>query len=243
MTKYKRFIVASDVHGDQLDPEANRVLFKFIERWKPEIRIMAGDLWDFRPLRGKATDDEKRESMKADYEAGMEWLEEFQPHHFLRGNHDERLWELAAHGDGVRADYANQVIDEITKNLAKMNCRMLPYHKRDGILRIGSLKVIHGFHAGMHAVKQSALIYGACLMGHVHTIDECSIPGLERRTARAIGCLCSLDMDYNSRVPSSLRHAHGFAFGVINQKTGDYHVFQAESVNNEWVIPSDVIIL
>lgn len=240
---YKKFIVASDVHGDQQDAKANAALFKFIKVWNPDIRIMAGDLWDFRPLRGKASDDEKRESMREDFESGMDWVNKFKPNYFLRGNHDERLWELASHGDGVRSDYAQQVIGDVEKELRGLRCSMLPYHKRDGLLRIGSLKVIHGFSCGVYATRQTALIYGSCLMGHVHTIDEHAIAGIERRVARAIGCLCRLDMDYNARMPMTLRHAHGFAYGVVNEKSGEYHVWQAEEINGKWVLPSDIVTI
>lgn len=236
----KKFIVASDVHGDQQDEKANAVLFEFMARWKPDIRILAGDLWDFRPLRSKATDDEKRESMRDDFTAGEYWFNQFRPHYFLRGNHDERLWELAERDDGVRSDYAAELIAKVGTMTRRHKCQMLPYHKRDGVLRIGSLKVLHGFSCGVYASRQTALIYGSCLFGHVHTIDEHAIPGLERRVARSIGCLCALDMDYNTRQPASLRHAHGFAYGVLDERTGHYHCWQAESVEGKWHLPSDI---
>lgn len=238
---FKRFIVASDVHGDQQDPSANSTLFNFMKMWKPHIRIMAGDLWDFRPLRGKASEDEKRESMREDFEAGERWFKQFKPQYFLRGNHDQRLWDLAEHGDGVRADYAGDLIERVETSLGLLDCKMLPYHKREGVLRIGSLKVIHGFSCGVYASRQTALIYGSCLFGHVHTIDEHAIPGLERRVARSIGCLCKLDLEYADRMPTTLRHAHGFAYGVIDEVKGHYHVWQAESVEGVWMLPSDIV--
>lgn len=64
--------------------------------------------------------------------------------------------------------------------------------------------------------------------------------GLERRVARAVGCLCALEMDYNSRQPNTLRQAHGWAYGVINRKTGAYHVWQAEEIEGKWLLPTDL---
>jgi predicted molibdopterin-dependent oxidoreductase YjgC len=64
---------------------------------------------------------------------------------------------------------------------------------------------------------------------------------VDGRVARACGCLCSLDMDYNSRSPNSLKQAHGWAYGILCQQTGDYFVWQAESINNKWVLPSDIV--
>lgn len=241
---FKRFIAGFDPHGDMADPEANRVFFKFLALWKPQVRIAGGDVWDMRPLRKKASDEEKRESMKADFEAGEDWLEKFQPTVFLRGNHDERLWELYERGDGCRSDYAKELIDERIEPLMKqMGCRMLPYHKRQGVFKIGHMKVLHGFYCGMYAARQHALAYGSCLFGHVHTIDEHSIPGLERRVGRACGALCRLDMDYNSRQPNTLRQANGFAYGIIDDRCGSYHVWQAEKIGGKWILPSDIVEL
>ncbi len=239
---WQRFVAGFDPHGDKQDPVVNAAFFKFVARWKPNYRILGGDAFDFRPLRHKANDEEKRESMKKDFEAGMDWIDRFQPTHFLRGNHDERLWELKEADNGVRSDYAAEGVSKIEKVVKDMGCRMLPYHKRS-VLRIGHLKVIHGFFCGVYAARQTALVYGSTLFGHVHDITEHSIPGLERRVARSCGCLCELDMDYAARSPNTLRQAHGWAYGVIHSKTGNYHVWQAERIGNAFMVPSDIVEL
>jgi hypothetical protein len=243
VSNWKKFIVGFDLHGDRQHEHSVKVFRQFINIWKPSIRVMGGDLWDFRPLRRKANEDERRDSMAQDFEAGMKFLEQFQPTHFLRGNHDERLWELALLDKGIESDYAMQGVQEISDKLREIHCRMLPYHKRTGVLKIGHLKVLHGFHTGIYASRQMALIYGACLFGHIHTIDEHAIPGLERRVARCCGCLCELDMDYNARQTITLRQAHGFAYGIVNDKTGDFHVWQGEEINGQWILPTDTVTL
>lgn len=240
---FTKFVFASDVHGDQQDPVANEALFKFIELFKPKLRVFGGDLWDFRAIRRNASEDERQESMSADYIAGVNWIKRFKPHYFIRGNHDERLWELAAKKKGPCSDYAFSGVLEVTLLLEKLRCKMLPYHHRDGILRIGHLKMLHGFHSGINAARQTALVFGSSLFGHVHTIDEHSIPGLERRVARSVGCLCKLTMEYNQRTPSALRHSHGFAYGIINEKTGAYHLWQAEEIDGQWITPTDIVTL
>lgn len=244
MSNWTRFVAAFDVHGDKQDKAANAKLFQFCKLWKPRIRVMGGDLWDFRPLRGKATQDERRESMVADFNAGLRWLHEFKPTHFVRGNHDERLWELAQANKGVESDYAHKVISEdIVPLMKSMRCEMLPYDKRAGVLRLGHLKIIHGFASGIYAARQHALVYGSCLFGHTHAIDEHAIAGLERRVARNAGCLCLLDMEYNARQMNTLKQAHGWAYGIVNKKTGDYRVWQAEEIGGEWLVPSDVVTI
>lgn len=238
-----RFLVCSDNHGDRIDKEAEAKFFAFDAIWKPQVRIHLGDLMDLRPLRRNASADERHESMRADIDAGQAFLKRWKPNYWLRGNHCERLWELAEKGKGVEADYAQQGIAEFEALCSRTKTKILPYHKRDGVLRIGHLKCIHGFHSGVYAARQSALIYGSVLMGHVHSIDEHSIPGLERRVARIIGCLCSLDMDYAARMPTTLRHAHGWAYGVVDEKTGNYQVWQAEKIADRWLLASEFVSL
>ena len=232
----KRFIFATDLHGDQQDKAAVKALFKATESFKPHLRIFGGDLIDARPLRKGAGPEERAASMADDWRAGLKFISEWKPTHLLMGNHDQRLWDLAEADKGVETDYAWKGIQEMEARLEKHKTEWLPYHKKS-VFKFGHMKCLHGYYHGMYAARQHAATYGACLFGHTHTIDEFAIPGLERRVARGAGCLCNLDMKYNSRQPSSLRHAHGFVVGTINEKTGDYWTFQAEEINNTWVIP------
>lgn len=74
MSNWTRFIAGFDVHGDKQNKAACEVFFKFAKDWKADIRVMGGDLFDFRPIRRKASEDEKRESMREDFEAGIGFL-------------------------------------------------------------------------------------------------------------------------------------------------------------------------
>lgn len=99
-----RFQVGFDPHGDMQDLPTRKAFFDFAALWKPKLRICGGDLWDFRPLRAGASDDEKRETMRGDFKAGVKWFNEFKPTVYLRGNHCQRLWRLAKAGKGVATD-------------------------------------------------------------------------------------------------------------------------------------------
>lgn len=236
---WTKFIVGTDLHGDQQDARAVTAFLSHCEQWKPEIRIMGGDLFDLRPLRKGASQEERSESMRSDVDSGMRFLEQFRPHYFLRGNHDERLWDLARDGKGVEADYALRGTQDVAAKCDAIGCKMLPYHKRDGVLRLGHLKILHGFYCGIYAARQHANTYGSCIFGHCHTIQEFSIPGLDHRVARSIGCLAKLDMDYLTRRPESLKHAHGWAYGVMNEESGDYKVLQAELIGDKFIVTGD----
>ncbi len=240
---WSRFIAAFDLHGDRQDGAAVSALYEFDKVWKPHIRIFGGDLVDLRPLRKKATAEERTESMRSDVEAGMQFLRTWRPDYWLRGNHCERLWEAATSTEGVVADLALRGVQDFTSLCQRTKTTILPYHKREGVLRLGHMKVMHGYYCGENACKQHVDTYGSCLFGHVHYIDERSRPSLERRSARACGCLCQLSMDYNSRQPNTLRQAHGWAYGILNDKTGDFFVWQAENIAGVWMIPTDIVEL
>ncbi len=241
MSTYQKFVVGFDIHGDMQSGSANRAFFKFIEMWKPDIRVCGGDLWDFVSLRSKASDEERRQSVRDDYKAGTRWLEQFKATHFLRGNHDERLWDLAKTNNGVAADFAKETIEKINTTIKSLNCKMLPYDRRAGVLQLGHLKIVHGFAAGANAARRTAQVYGSCLMGHGHGIQYSSIEGLENRVGRMCGCLCQLNMDYSRAQMGSLIWRHGWPYGVVNTRTGDYHVWQAEDVNGKFLVANDIV--
>ncbi len=243
---FTKFIAGFDVHGDMQNTEACEAFFKFQEEhWKAPIKICGGDIFDFRPLRRKASEEERRESMIEDFNEGMKWLKRFKPTYFLRGNHDERLWDLAQENRGVITDYAYQGCGQITSYLDHINCRMFPWEKRKGVLRLGHLKVIHGFITGVTAARRTALAYGcSILMGHGHSIQYASIEGLdEPRVGMMCGCLCNLDMDYNRHQVGTLNQAHGWAYGFLNERTGKYYVNQARKIDGKWLLPSSFVTL
>lgn len=238
----ERFLAAFDVHGDMQDKAANAVLFEFLRDFRPHHRICGGDVFDFRAMRRKATEAEKEMSMRADFEDGMEWLGKFRPQTWLRGNHDERLWDLARMGHGLIRDYATECCEHIESKMRRRGCRMLPYDRRS-VYRLGKLKFLHGMFSGIQATRQTALTYADAgeivVCGHGHAVDDVTVAGLARRRAMMAGCLCRLDMEYNRQMANSLRWAHGFVYGIINTKTGEVRIEQAQKFNEQWIMPTE----
>jgi len=126
----KRFVVCGDSHGDMIDPVMEAALFSWLADFKPEIVMHAGDLFDFGAIRMGAGLKEQGESMKADYDAGMSFAKRLfafgKERHFLRGNHDERMWDIVANGDGPLRDYAEEQVAAITNHLRALKVKMLP---------------------------------------------------------------------------------------------------------------------
>lgn len=232
--KAQRFIVASDNHGDMADETVCRALFAFIKDFKPEIRVHAGDNWDFRNLRKGASDDEKAASLVDDWEAGSDFLKRFfdggRSNHFLRGNHDERLWHFSESATGLLRDYSRDGIRRIEQLVGACKAKMLPYDSAKGVLDLGALRVIHGYHAGIGAARAHANVYRNCLFGHVHTIESAPVASLEPAEARSIGCLCKRDMDYINTKTGKLRWAQGWAYGILIDGGASYQLWQARSI-------------
>lgn len=239
----RRFVVASDSHGDEVDPTTAKALFSFIADFKPQIRIHAGDAWDFRNLRRGASDDEKAHSLEADWDAGSDFLAQFfdggKENHFLRGNHDERLWRFADSATGLLRDYAKEGIARVEKLTAKSRAKMLPYDSRLGVLRLGNLKVIHGYAAGIGAARKHAIVYRNCLFGHTHNTDVAASETDEGiAEARGIGACCRLDMGYNAHMTGKLRHQNAFCYGLLFEN-GTYQINQAKKINGRFYVASD----
>lgn len=235
--KARRFVVASDNHGDMADEIACAALFQFIKDFRPEIRIHAGDNWDFRNLRKGASDDEKAASLVDDWDAGSDFLRRFfdggKSNYFLRGNHDERLWRFSESSSGLLRDYSRDGIKRVEQLIKRSGASMLPYDSAKGVLDLGSLRVLHGYHAGIGAARAHAQVYRNCLFGHVHTIESAPVASLEPAEARSIGCLCKRDMDYVNAKTGKLRWAQGWAYGVLLDDGRSHQLWQARSINGK----------
>lgn len=241
MKTNRRFVVVADTHGDMIDARCAEALFEFLKDWKPEIRVHAGDNWDFRNLRKGASDDEKAHSLVDDWEAGTEFLTKFfaggEEKYFLRGNHDERLWYFANSATGLLRDYAEDGIKRVEQIVKKCNAKMLPYDSAFGVLRLGDLKVVHGYHAGVSATRTHANVYGNVIFGHTHTIETCAVPSLVPCEARSIGCLCQRDMDYVNAKTGKLKWGQGWASGILHTN-GTYTLNQIRRIDEKFIAPT-----
>jgi hypothetical protein len=233
----RRFVVASDNHGDMQDDASVSALLDFIDDFKPQIRVHAGDNWDFRNLRKGASDEERADSLADDWAHGEAFVSRFfaggQQNHFLRGNHDERLWHTASACSGLVRDYAHDCIKRVDTLMRKCRAAMLPYDSALGVLDLGKLRVVHGYHAGVGAARAHANVYGNCIFGHVHTQESSPVSSLEPAEARSIGCLCKRDMDYMSSKTGKLRWAQGWAYGYL-YSDGTYQLYLTRKIHGRF---------
>ena len=241
--KATRFVAIGDNHGDQIDGVTSAALFEFIADFRPTIRLHLGDNWDFRNLRKGANDDEKAASMQEDWEAGADFMRRFfdggKVNHFLRGNHDERVYRFRESCSGVMRDYADDAIKRLESTVKRSKAAMLPYDARLGILRLGHLKAVHGFFSGKNALSRHAAVYGQVLLGHIHTAESYPVESDQGpKEARSIACICKTDMSYNQHQPNKLRHRNGWASGLMFED-GTYQLHQTIRINDQFHAPSE----
>lgn len=244
--KARRFVIVSDSHGDMIDPLMESKFFAWLADWQPELRIHAGDLFDFRAIRNGASQEERAESMQKDYEAGMSFAKRLfaggQEKYQLWGNHDARMWDLLEKADGPLRDLAESRVSEIESRMRAMKVKCLPYDARLGVLRIGKMQVLHGYKSGINATRQHATIYGNCIHGHDHAQGVVPVENLDGPSlAMGTGCMCVIDMPYNSRQCNKLRHQQGWVYGIINPD-GTYQAFQAKRIGDNLTLASHVKI-
>jgi hypothetical protein len=211
--------------------------------WKPEIRIHAGDNFDFRNLRKGASDEEKAASLSEDWEMGNDFMRKFfeggKSNHFLRGNHDERIYDFRNSCTGMIRDYATDGIKQLETTVKRCKAKMQPYDSDLGVLELGKLTVVHGYHAGLSACRLHAQIYGNVLFGHVHSIEVSTVASLEPTEARSIGCMCVRDMDYVNKKTGKLRWGQGWAYGLLFPD-GTYQIFQTTNINGNFYAASQI---
>lgn len=242
--KPKRFIVCSDIHGDMQDPVAVKALQAFTRDYNPQIRVIAGDLWDFRNIRRGSSSEEQAGSLIEDWDKGIEFANNFfnggEENVLMLGNHDVRLWHLADSLNGVAADYALDGIKRVNQYCKRWKAKLIPYTVREGFYRIGHLKVIHGFATGPNATATHINSYQSNIIhGHTHNIAVVSVRSLEPREGRSIGCLCKLDMDYSSAKLGSLMWSHGWAFGEV-YSNGEFQIFQAREIGGKYRVATEI---
>lgn len=234
---WRRWVACFDSHGDQVEPAALASFRDFTHWWKPDIRIHGGDIFDFRWLRRAASDEEKAESIEQDFEAGLALLGWYRPTAIVWGNHDWRLHNtLETTSHGATKALLSLMLERIES--ATAGSETVPYCKRAGVYPLGNYKVIHGYGTGIGAVRKAALVYGNCLMGHLHRNEQHTCERLDRATCYAVGCLCKLDLGYNRASIGTLMQEHGWAYGLVSPR-GQTVVWRAQRVDGVWVLPSE----
>lgn len=250
MKPYRKFMAGYDLHGDMQNRDVVKKFFEFSRAFfgrgsDTDVKIMGGDLFDFRGLRKKADKAEQAESLSDDVACGIEflskWMEGKGQKAWLRGNHCQRLWDVAESesGDGLKRDAARKGVEELDDLCKEYRIKTYPYSKRTGLHREGKLCFLHGYAAGVYALRKTLQSYGEnIIMGHTHTIQSISVEGLVPKQGWVAGCLCQLDYEYNRSMLGTLNHENGWVYGLIFDD-GNFAVYQARQIAGKWILPTE----
>ena len=242
MSKPVRFVFASDSHGDMADPEALDALWEFCKDYKPEVRVAGGDHFDLRALRRGvgSSDAESGESLKADLDAGKDFLRRFRPTVYLWGNHEHRLDNLiSSSGSAMVRDYCADIKADINATAKASGAKtILPYHADKGVYRLGPVAFVHGYAHGENATVKQGLHYaeagGALIHGHTHNLSSIALTKHGSGNAFSAGCLCQKDaMSYASHRLASARWGSGFVAGWVDG--ANYKAWLVHKVADQWV--------
>ena len=215
-----KFMAAGCTHGNLLDEAAFAYFMKEKKAYKPKHMFHLGDVFEFTALRKGASDDEKRIDIEEDIEWGLWTLEQMMEgikgeRWFLRGNHCQRLWDMAETGSVINKDFASTHIARIEEFLGDMKIKTKPYCSTQGVVQVNDLLAMHGYGFGVNAAKDHLKIYHKDVMFvHTHRAEVAVGTGWPRPlVALNLGMMRTPFPKYASRTTSVLSWNPGFGKG------------------------------
>ena len=208
----KRFWIGFDRHAPQFDPVVDAIALEFIKDFKPHYRIAGGDWQTVDQVSN--FQNESDFDLKDEFEHNEQTLLQFGITHYLEGNHEFRLRRL-----GTALDRRLRSMVNLARNLHLKDhgIRLLPYHPREGVLKIGCLKIIHGFYYNEYMAKKTAIVYGTCVFGHAHRFQTFqSREAFENHVGFSIGMMGRLDQTW-ADTHAPMGWAQGFVFGYLHR--------------------------
>ena len=232
----------ADSHGDLVCKKTLKKFYSFMDDWKPKIKVHLGDAFDFRALRLGASTEDRADSLTYDYQCGIELLRRFQPNMLTLGNHDHRLWRIASeHSNRTLADLAASKVNETEDFFRNQKIQWIPYHAKK-TLKIGNLRIFHGFMTGENVAKKHFIRYLSCIFGHVHTASSYCAENIDGGAAHSVATMADLDrMTYSETKPGILAHRKGWAYGLHNTKTGASRIYHATVEEGVIVSPHGIL--
>ena len=118
-------------------------------------------------------------------------------------------------------------------------CETVTYNKRHGFVKYGDFKLMHGYIGGIYATKNHADVYGNVIHGHTHTQESATSKRHDGSEGHSAGCLCKLELGYNSTHVATLRQRNGFLYGFRDSSSNRLTIFRATPVGETWIFPTE----
>lgn len=230
---HKRFWIGFDRHAPEHDKTVDKIVADFLGDFKPHIRVAGGDFQSVDQL--SKFNSESEVHLKKEFEMNREILRKWKITHYLEGNHEERIRRVGTIDKRLRS------LADLQANLQldKLKIEFRPYHPIKGVLKIGHLKVLHGFYANEYVASKTARTYGTCVFGHCHRFQTFwPKAAFNSHVGYAIGMLGSLEQTWaQDRAP--MGWAQGFAFGYLH-RNGWYDLYPVRILGKQVIINNKV---
>jgi hypothetical protein len=219
----KKIVGIGCSHGESIDPVARAGVLAFVERFQPDTRVHLGDCWDFACLRsgarGASLDNDRGRRPQPDLDAGIEWVRDYRPTHFLFGNHEARVVQLSRHWEGATAHYAQLVLDQMTGALDSVGSVYRKEWSLTTHYKFGDYKFLHGTLYGAQFLKKTAGAIGNCVIAHAHHPGMVTAERSDGARAYSPGCLRTIDSaEYAKERAATLAWGHGIVWGEYDDR-------------------------
>ena len=225
----RKALLLFDTHGEWVDKRVWELAKAFRKDFKPHRTIAGGDWGNYEY--GSTFKDESELGAKQEYARVRQQIDDMGVTDFIDGNHEARMRRY-----GGAIDKRLRALLDVRANLEvdKRGIKWYPYNE-SGVLRLGKLRVLHGFWCNQYAARTHADAFGCCAFGHTHRFQTFMPKQAEvRHTGFNIGCMCQLKMPWNAtRGPNGW--TQGFAFVYIH-KSGHFNLYPVRLVGTQFVI-------
>lgn len=208
----KRFWIGFDLHVPHTDPIVDKIVSSFLADFKPHFTVAGGDWMTCDQV--SVFDSEDPTELKQEFALVKNYLDKWKITHYFEGNHEERIRRV-----GSRLDQRIRSMCSVPENLelAARKISWIPYDPRKGVLRLGELKILHGWYANQYFARKTAEVYGTSVFGHAHRFQTMqSKDAFDTRVGFGIGMLGSIDQPYVVNRPP-MGWAQGFVFGYVHK--------------------------
>lgn len=230
-------------HGKELDPIAAEAAFNFRDRFKPDIIIHLGDVWDTSAWRAGATGSgDERERTDQDFVAGCRFLDDLGATHLCMGNHDERPYRFLNHSNTLLAEKAEHDVERMESWLKNRKIHYLKSWDIRTRFTFGNWDYTHGTVYGMGSSRKMAFAHApnSVAFAHTHVASQDKVENIHNPTGMCAGTLSRIShMGYASTRMRTLAWSQAILWGVTNGK--ETRMWMCENGQNNkrkpWTLP------
>ncbi len=230
----RRYMIVADSHGAYIDAAARDAAIRWRRKHNPETVVHLGDFLDFPTLRRGSSGDDAEFTIADDFNAAADYFKHLRPTDVLFGNHDHRVIRKAR-AIGMDVELTDKLRSSRNTNKKDLEAfgivsacerlmellrpvRTYQWSAISGIVTtvLPGWRLLHGYAAGINAVRKMAGVYSSLICGHLHRYERITA---ERWPDPAVGVCCPAqcvrEMEWNRGLIGLLRHERGFLHGVI----------------------------